>query len=233
MVPVPLPPPSSLITPRAPPPLRHPEHRPPPSGRVAHRYLTLFAVSCASTMVTFSDSIYLPSLTALAADLGTSAAAAALSVALYLIAAGVGALFWGPAADRWGRRPAYWACGALFMAATLVCAFAPNMTVFLIFRTCQGAAVTSFLTTGNAVIADVFAPERRGWAQGIFLLPLLVRERGGPCCGRHPPPLTSPLAVLAGPHPLQAHRHPALTSLLAVLAGPTPCQPTATPEIHD
>jgi DHA2 family multidrug resistance protein len=69
-------------------------------------------------------------------------------------------------ADRYGRRLTYWICAGAFIASTIVCIFAPNIGVLMAFRAVQGAAVTGYMTTGNAVVADIFPPDQRGRASG-------------------------------------------------------------------
>jgi MFS family permease len=57
--------------------------------------------------------------------------------------------------------------------------------VLLVFRALQGCAVTGFLTNGNAVVADIFVPEKRGAAAGIFMVPHVSHAgaaRRMPCC---------------------------------------------------
>eukprot|EP00877_Chromochloris_zofingiensis_P005829 jgi/Chrzof1/15247/UNPLg00640.t1 len=147
------------------------------------RYVVLFVASVCSMLLPFSDTIYLPALTVLEADLKTSAALVAASVSIYMVTSGVFSLFWGPCADRFGRRIAYFASSLLFVAVTVVCIVAPTITVLIIFRALQGAAVAAFFSVGQGAIADVFPPEVRGMASGIFLVPLLVGPILGPLIG--------------------------------------------------
>jgi MFS family permease len=44
-------------------------------------------------------------------------------------------------------------------------------------------AVAAFLTTGNGVIADIFPPEQRGTASGMFMISLLIGPLLGPLLG--------------------------------------------------
>jgi MFS family permease len=91
----------------------------------------------------------------------------------YRFAVGVAALFWGPFADYYGRSLTYWVSMAGFLATTLVCIFAPNIGVLIFFRALQGCCIASTVTIGNAVVADIFTPEKRGMASGVFLIPLV------------------------------------------------------------
>lgn len=48
---------------------------------------------------------------------------------------------------------------------------------------CCVLAVAAFLTTGNGVIADIFPPEQRGTASGLFMISLLIGPLLGPLLG--------------------------------------------------
>eukprot|EP00878_Enallax_costatus_P011335 GHUV01011836.1.p1 GENE.GHUV01011836.1~~GHUV01011836.1.p1 ORF type:complete len:533 (+),score=142.22 GHUV01011836.1:700-2298(+) len=147
------------------------------------QYLILLAAAVASILVPFTDTIYLPALQAVGRDLSASQDLVAASVAIYMLTVGIGSLFWGPAADKFGRRIAYACSTVLFLGTSLACIFAPNIAVLVAFRALQGLAVASYNTTGQGVIADVFPPHMRGTASGLFMIPLLVGPLLGPLLG--------------------------------------------------
>lgn len=60
------------------------------------RYITLAVVACASLLMPLSDTVYLPALQSLVADLQTTDGFAAASVAVYMAAVGALCLVWGP-----------------------------------------------------------------------------------------------------------------------------------------
>lgn len=43
--------------------------------------------------------------------------------------------------------------------------------------------VAAFLTAGNGVIADIFPPQQRGTASGLFMISLLIGPLLGPLLG--------------------------------------------------
>lgn len=71
-------------------------------------------------------------------DLNTSEALVAASVAIYMFMVGIGALFCGPISDRFGRKQVYLAFSIAFLATSIVCIFAPNISVLVAFRALQG-----------------------------------------------------------------------------------------------
>ncbi|KAI8467611.1 MAG: major facilitator superfamily domain-containing protein [Monoraphidium minutum] len=143
----------------------------------------LFVCALGTFLVPVSDTIYLPALAAVEADLNTTSDLVATSVAVYMYMVGLGALFFGPAADRFGRRGTLTASTAVFTALCLVTIWAPNIEMLLAMRAVQGFVVASCATTSNAILADIFAPQERGRAMGIAAVPFLVGPVIGPLLG--------------------------------------------------
>ncbi|WIA11174.1 hypothetical protein OEZ85_011305 [Tetradesmus obliquus] len=153
----------------------------------------------------YSHTIYIPSLYTVRQDLYTSQALAAATVAIYMLVVGVCALFWGPASDRYGRRPILLISTLLAVAFTLACYFAKTIGLLILFRglqgaagACreqqttgllipfrglQGAAVAAYGSTANGVLADTWPPHLRGTALGISTIPLLIGPLLGPVLG--------------------------------------------------
>lgn len=102
--------------------------------------------------------MFVPSLASIADDLGTDYAVISLSISAYLAVTAVLQIILGPLADRYGRRPVLLVCVAVFTGASLVCALAQDVTVFLIFRILQGAIIAGS-ALASAVIRDT-ADER-------------------------------------------------------------------------
>ncbi|KIZ03910.1 Bicyclomycin resistance protein [Monoraphidium neglectum] len=144
---------------------------------------TLLVCSLGTCLVPVSDTIYLPALAAVQRDLGTTDTLVATSVAVYMYMVGLGALLFGPTADKFGRRITLLGSTALFTALSLVTVFSKNIGMLLVLRALQGFVVSSCSTTSNAILADIFAPSERGKAMGIASIPFLVGPVIGPLLG--------------------------------------------------
>lgn len=127
--------------------------------------------------------IFLPSLPQMAGHFDTTYAVMQLSVPLYLLFSAVLQLFIGPISDNLGRRRVMiWGLG-LFMLATLGCIFAPNATVFLMFRIGQ-AVVATAMVLSRAVIRDLYTQDQSasmiGYVtMGMALVPMVAPAVGG------------------------------------------------------
>ncbi|CAF0980384.1 unnamed protein product [Didymodactylos carnosus] len=145
--------------------------------------IILFWISVTVILSPFADTIFLPAIHTIALDLKTNDELVTLTVSVSLISNGISCLIWGVISDRYGRNITMRIGLALFIIFSIICGCAPNITVLIIFRVLQGATVSVTVIVGQGVIADIYPPGERGWATGIFFVPVLVGAVGGPAIG--------------------------------------------------
>ncbi|GBF97583.1 hypothetical protein Rsub_10719 [Raphidocelis subcapitata] len=147
------------------------------------RYMLLCLMSFATFLVPFSDTVYLPALSVIQRELGTTQTLMAATIAVYMFVVGVTALFWGPFCDRWGRRNTLLISCSAFTLFSIGCVFSWRIDMLIAFRALQGAAVSAMMVAANAVLADSWEPAQRGKAMGVFAIPTLVGPIVGPLLG--------------------------------------------------
>jgi multidrug resistance protein len=85
-----------------------------------------------------------------------------------MFAMSLSSLIWGVLADYYGRKPiATFGLGA-FVLSSAGCYFSPSIAVFLVYRALQGLLISVTVVLGQGTIADVYQPNDRGSAYGIF-----------------------------------------------------------------
>ncbi|MDP9023845.1 MAG: MFS transporter [Candidatus Eremiobacteraeota bacterium] len=85
--------------------------------------------------------------------------------------------------DRYGRRPVYIACVAMFALGSLVAIFAPSFGVFLFARALQALGAGGIFPVATAAIADAVPKERRGTALGLVAATWGLAAIAGPAFG--------------------------------------------------
>ena len=129
-----------------------------------------------------SLNMFLPSLSNMATDFGADYALVALSVGGYLGVTAVLMLVMGPLSDRFGRRPVLLLAMALFSLASLVCALATEVWLFLAFRVLQGVVISGGALS-LAVIRDVAPPQEAASRIGYLTMAMAVAPMLGPVVG--------------------------------------------------
>jgi DHA1 family bicyclomycin/chloramphenicol resistance-like MFS transporter len=136
-------------------------------------HLTLIA-ALLSMLGPFSIDTYLPSFPAIETEFGISRAMLSQSLAVYLLAFAFSTLFWGPVADRFGRRLVILVSMALYTLGSIGCALADSIETFLLLRVAQGLAASGGFIASRAMIRDAHDAEsaHRAMSQVMLLFAL-------------------------------------------------------------
>ncbi|MFF7649937.1 Bcr/CflA family multidrug efflux MFS transporter [Streptomyces sp. NPDC007983] len=116
----------------------------------------LIVLGALSAFGPLSLDMYLPALPALARDFGVPDAGVQLTLTSCLIGLAVGQLIAGPLSDRWGRRVPLLIGLAGYVVASVLCAFAPNVTALTGLRALQGLAGAAGIVISRAIVRDLY-----------------------------------------------------------------------------
>jgi len=100
--------------------------------------------------------MYLPSLPTIGRELHASAEQTQSTVAAFLAGMAVGQLFYGPASDRFGRKPPIFLGLLIYVAASAGCAFATSAPMLIGLRFVQALGACSGSVIARAVVRDRF-----------------------------------------------------------------------------
>ena len=122
----------------------------------------ILLISGLIAMPPLSTDFALPAYGATAAALGTETPKIALTLSFFMLGFAVGPLFYGPASERFGRRPVLLAGLGLYTATAALCTLTPNLWLLLAGRLFQGFAAAAGTVIAVACIRDSFdGPEGR------------------------------------------------------------------------
>src|SRR5215468_520529 len=107
-----------------------------------------------------STDISLPALPSIAGAFSEDVSRAQLVVALFLVGFAVGQLGYGPASDRFGRRPVLIGSLGLYFVAGVGCLVAPSLEWLGAARLLQGLGACGGPVIARAVVRDVYEPVR-------------------------------------------------------------------------
>jgi MFS transporter, DHA1 family, multidrug resistance protein len=106
-----------------------------------------------------STDLYLPSLPSIGRDLGVDVAATQFTLSVFLVGFACAQIPVGPLSDRFGRRPILVAGVALYLAASIACAFAPTIEFLTAARALQAIGACAGVVLGRAVVRDIYSAE--------------------------------------------------------------------------
>ncbi len=138
-----------------------------------HFWLILLTASV-SMIAPFSIDTYLPSFPSIEAEFAVTRDLLSTTLGAYLGAFSLTTLFWGPFADRFGRKAIALIALAGFGVASLWAALSPNFDQFLWARLMQGMMAGGAMIATRAMVRDFFPPTeaQKAMAIGMFLFGL-------------------------------------------------------------
>lgn len=136
----------------------------------------------------FAIDMYLPAFPTIAANLGVPRGDVERTLAAYLIGLALAQVFYGPMADRFGRKPPLMVGLALFMIASLGCALAGSVEALTGWRVVQAMGGAAGIVIPRAVIRDHYETHEAARAMSLLMLimglaPILAPLAGGQLLG--------------------------------------------------
>ena len=128
--------------------------------------------------------MYLPSLPDIARLLDASTAQTQLTISSYLVGFAIGQIFYGPLADRHGRKPVLLGAMALYCAASLACALSTSIEMLIAARALQALGGSGGIVLARAIVRDLYSGARAGRELSLIgavmaLAPVLAPLLGG------------------------------------------------------
>jgi hypothetical protein len=149
--------------------------------------LTLAAMSLGYGVVQLDVTIVNTALNAIGTSLGGGVAELQWVVGAYTIAFAAFILTAGALGDRIGSKRIFIAGFALFTAASVACALAPNAATLISARCVQGLAAAILVPNSLALLSHAYTDEKaRGRAVGIWAAGASLALTAGPFVGRRP-----------------------------------------------
>jgi MFS transporter, DHA1 family, multidrug resistance protein len=164
--------PSSALDPSRPKPA-------PPPGRV----MAALTLALLLGLQPITTDVYLPALPMLTRALNAPMASVQLTMSALILAFGIAQMFWGPLADRIGRRPVLLMGLVLYTSASLGCTLAGNIEALVLWRICQGAAMAAAVVCARAIVRDLYDPVQGAQVMALALSGLGVLALTGPVVG--------------------------------------------------
>lgn len=148
-----------------------------PAGR-------LMALACLIVfMAQMATTVYLPSLPAVMRELAMSQSLVEMSISGYVVGAALPVLFWGSAADRWGRRGPLLISLALFVVCSLLLAFVSNAAELLTLRVAQGIAGGGAAIIARIIVRDHWRGDDLARKLSVLSIAFITALGGGQFIG--------------------------------------------------
>ena len=148
------------------------------------RFRTTLILSALVAFAPMSIDMYLPALPALERYFATDTASVQHTLASFFVGLALGQLFYGPIADRYGRKPPLYFGLTLYVAASAGCALAPGIVSLIALRFLQAVSGCAGMVVARAVVRDLYDRQESARVFSTLLMvmgiaPVLAPLAGG------------------------------------------------------
>lgn len=155
-------------------------------SQMSRRQLAVFVLilGALTAFSAMSIDMYLPAFPQMARDLGVPLSTVQLSVSAFLFGSALGQLFYGPLADRWGRRIPLLLGLSLYVASTIGCALVHSGSALLFWRVMMALGGGAGMVIARAVVRDLYDTAEAARMFSLLMLvmglaPILAPLAGG------------------------------------------------------
>ncbi|CAI1922700.1 MFS transporter [Serratia proteamaculans] len=134
-------------------------------------------------MAQMATTVYLPSLPTVMQELAMTRRATELSISIFVIGAALPVLFWGAAADRFGRRLPLTLSLVLFISCSALLAFCSNGTQLLALRALQGIAAGGAAIIARIIVRDNWSGDELARRLSVLSIAFIAALGGGQFVG--------------------------------------------------
>ena len=153
------------------------------STPVINPWIIALVVTMATFMEVLDTSIANVSLPHIAGGLSAGVDESTWILTSYLVSNAIILPMSGWFSNLLGRKRFYMLCVALFTVSSFLCGLAPNLGSLIFFRILQGLGGGGLQPSEQAILADTFAPAKRGMAFAIYGMAVVVAPAIGPTLG--------------------------------------------------
>jgi DHA1 family bicyclomycin/chloramphenicol resistance-like MFS transporter len=156
---------------------------PPIKARPTLTPMLLAVLALLSSFTPLSIDMYLPALPVIAVDLGGTAGDIQLTLSAFMIAFGFGQVFYGPAGDRFGRRPVILWGVAVYVVTSVGCAFAAAAGHLVLLRFLQGLSACGGVVLARTMVRDMAEKDQAARAMSLMMAATSIAPMLAPLIG--------------------------------------------------
>ncbi|MBH0114310.1 multidrug effflux MFS transporter [Novosphingobium sp. YJ-S2-02] len=136
-------------------------------------------------LMALSIDVMLPALGAISKDLGVSDPnQRQLIIGVFMVFAGIGSLFPGALADRFGRRRVVLVAAFLYILFAFVCSIAGSFELLLVSRACLGFVTSTMMVMPMTILRDRYEGDMMARTQSLVATTFMVVPMIAPMVGQ-------------------------------------------------
>ncbi|MEO7992307.1 MAG: Bcr/CflA family multidrug efflux MFS transporter [Chryseolinea sp.] len=153
------------------------------TSKQRYYFLLILVLGALATISPFSIDMYLPGFPAIATDLNTTIDQVQFSLTAYLVGISIGQILYGPLLDRFGRKNPLYVGLAVYVLASIGCAFTDSISSLIVMRFLQALGGCAGIVAAQALVRDLFPANKTAQAFSLITLVISVSPMIAPTVG--------------------------------------------------
>lgn len=152
-------------------------------GLSLKEWVIVIILALLTALEPLSIDLYLPAFINMSQAFGTTVAAVQISLTTFLAGFAIGQLFWGPLADRYGRKRPILISLSIFVVASVACIYVKSIEQLWVVRFLQAIGGCGGVVISRAVVTDYYESSKTLKIFTILALIMSIAPIVGPIIG--------------------------------------------------
>lgn len=149
-----------------------------PSRKGALAFLALI-----SAFPPLSTVLYLPALPQMVEVLNTTQTSVNMTLSMFFLFYSMGLLFWGPLSEKFGRKPILLSGLAIYVFASVFCAFSQHVEQLIAGRVIQALGGSAGTVVATAMVKDLYSGREREKVMATIMSMVIIAPMVAPVLG--------------------------------------------------
>ena len=147
------------------------------------QFIIVLILALLTALEPFSIDLYLPSFLEISEYFNTSMSNVQISLSIFLGGFAIGQLFWGPLADKYGRKKPILLSLVIFTIASIASVWVTKIEYLWVMRFFQALGGCAGVVISRAIVSDVFDKTKSLQVYGILMIIMGIAPIVGPIIG--------------------------------------------------
>ncbi|RKF18811.1 Bcr/CflA family efflux MFS transporter [Alginatibacterium sediminis] len=144
---------------------------------------TLIFLVVISAFPPLTTDLYLPALPQMVEVFNTNQTMVNMTLSVYFVIYAFGLLFWGPLSDKYGRKPIMLIGIAIYVLASLLCAFSGSIEMLIGSRVIQAFGGSAVTVVATAIVKDLYDGREREKIMATIMSLVIIAPMIAPVVG--------------------------------------------------
>lgn len=144
---------------------------------------TLIFLVLISAFPPITTDLYIPALPQMVKNFSTTESMVNMTLSIFFITYAIGLLIWGPLSEKYGRKPILMVGFLIYIASSILCAFASNIEFLILSRMIQAFGGSAVTVVATCIVKDLYDGRERAKIMATVMSLVIIAPMIAPVLG--------------------------------------------------